>query len=363
MLYVCGAFLSWLFRREHMPWGRHILGTLLCCFVLFTYSFLNRDDVEHTSAPAVPVALIQGSLDQNVKWEPTMQRLTIQRYLELSREALQDPAGGPRPRLLIWPETSMPFDYERQAAFAQQIRTFARDEQVAILFGAPGFRRNANGSTSTFNRAILIQADGTEGGMYEKRHLVPFGEYMPPFLDVAFLRPLLQGIGDFTPGEHVAPLKLTALQNPDPAQSTPLVPGMLICYEAIFPELSAMQTEQGANVLINISNDAWFGRSAAPEQHLQQSIVRAVEQGRWLLRSTNTGISAIVSPTGKILARSGLFRPEVVQGTFSPRSAATLYSLLGPWLLWGALVAFLLCFPWRSLKKTPPVSKPAAQTV
>lgn len=123
-----------------------------------------------------------------------MQRLTVQRYLTLSREALAfpDPRFG-RPSLLVWPETAMPFNYETHPGFPEQIRELARKGHVSILFGAPGFRRNLDGSASAFNRAYLIGPDGTDVGWYEKEHLVPFGEYMPRYLDIPFLRPLLQG--------------------------------------------------------------------------------------------------------------------------------------------------------------------------
>lgn len=360
MLFVAGAFLSWLLRRRGLPSAGYVLGGLLCCFVLFTYSFIMLREVDREEQ-TVSVALIQGNLDQNVKWEPAMQRLTVQRYLTLSREALAfpDPRFG-RPSLLVWPETAMPFNYETHPGFPEQVRELARKGHVSILFGAPGFRRNLDGSASAFNRAYLIGPDGTDVGWYEKEHLVPFGEYMPRYLDIPFLRPLLQGVGDFTPGERSDPLRVptepggTGEKTPSgerPADSR-LVQGPLICYEAIFPELARKQVSLGATLLVNISNDAWFGRSSAPEQHLQQSVLRAVEQGRWLVRATNTGISALISPTGKISVRGELFRPEVVAGGIVPLHEPTLFFHVEPWLPWIALACLLVLFPWRSFRRS-----------
>ena len=362
MLFVVGAFVSWLLRRRGLPSARYVLGGLLCCFVLFTYSFTMLWKVEHEGVEPVSVALIQGNLDQNVKWEPTMQRLTVQRYLTLSREALAfpEPHAG-RPSLLIWPETAMPFNYEIHPVFPDQIREQARREGVAILLGAPGFRRNLDGSTSTFNRAYLVGADGNDIGYYEKEHLVPFGEYMPRYLDIPFLRPLLQGVGNFTPGERTDPLRGAVLSGKGENGESclaggghpggPLVLGPVICYEAIFPELARKQVQLGATLLVNISNDAWFGLSSAPEQHLQQSVLRAVEQGRWLARATNTGISALIAPTGTISMRGDLFKAEVVAGKVVPLQEKTLFFYAEPWLPWIALICLLMLLPWNSFRK------------
>ncbi len=363
MLFVAGAFLSWFLQRRGLPSARYVLGGLLCCFVLFSYSVIRLWETDHERGEMLSVALIQGNLDQNVKWEPNMQRLTVQRYLTLSREALAfpDPHFG-RPALLVWPETAMPFNYETHPVFPAQIREQARREEVSILFGAPGFRRNPDGSTSTFNRAYLVGPDGMDAGHYEKSYLVPFGEYTPRYLDIPFLRPLLQGVGTFTPGERTDPLR--AALRPEDSQveersggaagehsDSPLVQGPLICYEAIFPGLAREQVLRGATLLVNISNDAWFGRSSAPEQHLQQSVLRAVEQGRWLVRATNTGISAVIAPTGTITVRGSLFRAEVVAGGVVPLRERTLFFYAEPWLPWIALACLSLLFPWRSFRR------------
>ena len=164
-----------------------------------------------------------------------------------------------------------------------------------------------------------------------------------PFLDLPFLRPLLQGVGEFLPGESTGPLVLPATPQLSPDRG-PLVLGVLICYESIFPELARKQVAQGATLLVNISNDAWFGRSSAPEQHLSLGILRAVEQRRWIARSTNTGISAFVDPTGAVVARSGLFKAESLSHPVVPLMEKSVFFTLEPWLPWAGLALFLTFF-------------------
>ena len=344
------------------PHFRLLLGGILC-FLLFlggSYGIQQHRNIENRPEFGVPVALIQGNLDQNIKWNPTVQGLTVKRYLDLSKEALHFPEGD-RPTLLIWPETCMPFNYELDPVYPWQLREFARSEKITILFGTPGFRKNLDSSIDVFNRAWLISPMGKDSGFYEKEHLVPFGEYVPPFLDLSFLRPLLQGIGNFTPGEHTDPLPTPLASSRTPSRSDglaetdtacSLVQGLLICYEGIFPELAQKQVALGATLLVNISNDAWFGRSSAPEQHLQQSVLRAVEQGRWLARSTNTGISALIAPDGTIPVRGHLFRDEVIAGTVALQQEFTPFHHLQPWLPWlGLVLLLLLLLPlfWKRL--------------
>lgn len=293
---------------------------------------------------SVSVALIQGNLDQNVKWEPSMQRLTLQRYITLSAEALAVPSEE-RPALLVWPETAMPFDYQTHPDYPPRIRAFATDHKIALILGAPGFRRLLSGEVLLFNRAYAISPTGKDTAWYEKTHLVPFGEYTPPYLDIPLLRPLLQGVGTFSPGEQTRPLtvQLSPQQSGQLPSDESLVLGMLICYESIFPELARRQVNEGATLLVNISNDAWFGNTPAPEQHLQLSLLRAVEQGRWLVRATNTGISALVDPFGRIRVRGGLFKAETVEGHIVPLNEATPFYHIQVLLPWIALVVFLWC--------------------
>jgi apolipoprotein N-acyltransferase len=282
------------------------------------------------SPQALHLALVQGNIDQNQKWLPAYQQATIEHYLQLSEQA----AASGHPDLIVWPETAMPFFFQNQPEYASRIRGFAKTYALPLLIGAPAHDGGAPGRRRTFNRAFLIGNAGEDLGFYDKEHLVPFGEYLPPWLDHPALAVLFQGVGNFAPGASELPLRVKDL-----------VLGSLICYESIFPEITQARVAAGAVLLLNISNDAWFGLTSAPEQHLQLSVLRAVEQGRWLIRATNTGFSAFVDPAGRIRARSGLMRTEILAGIAVPEQGFTPFHHVFPWLTHIALaiLACILC--------------------
>ncbi len=272
-----------------------------------------------SSAGEVRVAMVQGNIDQNQKWEPAYQKATVELYLRMSEEAAQT-----RPDLLIWPETAMPFYFQGRSLFSERIRAFARGHELPLLLGAPGYE-GAPAARRVFNRAFLLNAEGGDAGFYDKRHLVPFGEYLPSWLDLPALEFLFQGVGAFAAGTSAEPLRLGRLAL-----------GMLICYETIFPEEAQDRVSAGATLLLNMSNDAWFGVTSAPEQHLQLSVLRAVEQGRTLVRATNTGFSALIDPAGRISAKSGLMRAELPAGIVRLQEELTPFHRLFPYLNYAA---------------------------
>ena len=322
---------------------------------------------EKLGAEGVPVTftLVQGSVRQDVKWSPEYQLHTLESYIRLSLEGIRrdmrdaaserppSPAlsmgrtsGGssdatlePRlPDMLLWPETAMPFAYP-SAPLSSELRAFVKELGIPLLFGAPGVERKGDGSTALFNRAFLLLPEG-DAGHYDKQHLVPFGEYLPPVFDWKLFEPLLQGLGGFTAGtgEHLFSLH--------PADGRRVDMGMLVCYEAIFPELSRRRVAEGAQLLLNISNDAWYDYTSAPMQHLQLSLMRAVEQGRYVVRATNSGITAILDPLGGRHAMGSeadgyaLFTAGSLTGTALALQGHTLYFYLHPWLPGLALALF-----------------------
>jgi apolipoprotein N-acyltransferase len=272
------------------------------------------------------VTIVQGNVDQSRKWAPEAEEETVEKYLELSRQAIADAPT----QLLVWPETSMPFYYQDGGVLAQRIRDFAAESGVPVIFGAPAYERTLGGHV-LFNRAYLLAPTG-QTAAYDKEHLVPFGEYVPLGDYLTFIGKLVQGVGDFRPGQAGTPL---------PQGSLAL--GTLICYEAIFPELAQKRVEAGANVLVNISNDAWFGDSAAPRQHLDLALLRAVEQGRSLIRGTNTGISAVIDPRGRVMAQGGLFTALTLPCPEVPIvSETTWFHRINSLLAWGIPGLFVL---------------------
>lgn len=287
------------------------------------------------TTPAHTVALVQGNIDQSLKWDPQYQQATVHKYVTLSRRV----ADASSPELIVWPETAMPFYFQDDGPLARPVLDFVREEKTALVLGSPAYKRTDDGPRPfvLYNRAFLLDPRNPAPQWYDKEHLVPFGEYMP-LASILPLQKLVSGVGDFVPGENERALR-----------SGDLSVGMLVCYEAIFPGLAQDRVSQGANVLVNISNDAWFGDTSAPHQHLQLAALRAIEQGRYLVRCTNTGISAFIDPLGRIKIAGAQFSDLAAAGVVHARTQPTVFHrfygyLLPAFGLLAAVFIFLLIF-------------------
>ena len=267
------------------------------------------------------VAVVQGNVAQDQKWLPENLESTLQRYLDMTFD-------GEPSDLYLWPETAIPAFYDQvDEVFIPALTARLEERGAALLTGIPVLDREH----WRYYNSVISLAD--EPHFYYKQHLVPFGEYVP-------LRPLLGFIvdklvpmnGDFSRGGPDQPL----------LQAGDLPVGATICFEVVFSRLIAAQARAAA-LLVNVSNDGWFGDSLAPHQHLEIARVRARETGRAMLRATNTGISAIIDPQGNIAARSRQFEQAVVRGTVTPSQGNTPFVLLGNWpVLMVALVALMV---------------------
>jgi apolipoprotein N-acyltransferase len=267
---------------------------VLLIVAALSYNLIRFKQIEKQLATSetFPVAVVQGNFSQDQKWLPQLQRHTLDKYLEMSLKVLDTE----HPRLIVWPETAIPF-YLAEAPILTDIMvlTAARPE-LTVLTGAPFRERSATGTTRYFNSAFFIDANGLRSERYDKQHLVPFGEYVPLKDTLSFLAPLVEAAADFSPGE---------VKKPVPCNGTKI--GTLICFESIFPDLSRQQTRAGASLLVNLTNDAWYGRSSAPWQHLSMAVFRSVENRRSLTRSANTGVSGFIDPLGRMHDLSPLF--------------------------------------------------------
>lgn len=287
---LVGACYALLMGRG--PWK--FIGVILLAVCIVPAQLQKPENTPDTAS----VALIQGNIDQDQKWEKKLQTSILESYLDLSRKA----ARTHRPDLIIWPETALPFYFQDKNDLSSLLSDAVAALKIPFLIGSPAYSATFKSQGPDYilhNRAYLLDAYGQTVAWYDKEHLVPFGEYVPLGQWLPFIAKLVPGEYEFGPGQNMPPL-----------QSNKLALGTLICYEAIFPELAQKQVAQGANVLVNISNDAWFGRSSAPSQHLHLAILRAVEQNRSLIRATNTGITAIIASTGQILQQTKTFSPE-----------------------------------------------------
>lgn len=290
------------------------------------------------------VALVQGNIPQEQKWDPSRAPGILRRYVEMTREAAR---GGAR--FIIWPESSLPFYFQEDPAGGDVVRRLAHDTGAFILAGSDQIERDD--PPKFYNAAFLVTPDGTVGGIYRKMHLVPFGEYVPLKRFLFFASPLVEAVSDFSPGDDIALL---------PVAGHPVTTA--ICYEVVYPGLARGAVARGSQLLTTITNDAWYGRSSAPWQHFEQASLRAVEQGRFLARSANTGISGIVDPYGRVVARSNLFEQAVVQGEVRLLEGRTVYSRIGDLFAYVlallALAAVLVA--WRTGPPAPaPGFRPA----
>jgi apolipoprotein N-acyltransferase len=267
---------------------------------------------------AIRVGLVQGNVDQAQKWNPASSAAILQEYLAMTRRAIDQGAN-----LVTWPESSTPFRFRDDVAGAEQVRALAKASRVWLLLGSDEIEWRSKGASvvadRAFNSAFMVLPNGATGGVYRKMHLVPWGEYVPLKKVLFFVGPLVEAIGTgFAAGEEPALLPVDGHQL-----------SVSICYEVIYPDLVRQFVQQGSELLTTITNDAWFGRTSAPYQHFEQASMRAIEEGRYLARSANTGVSGIVDPYGRVLARSDIFQPAVLVGEVRLLESTTIYERIG----------------------------------
>ncbi|MDR1921289.1 MAG: apolipoprotein N-acyltransferase [Candidatus Adiutrix sp.] len=333
-----------LLRRQ--AGGAALAGPLLLFILLlsagFGYGLVQYDKWTAASlaAPEATVAVIQPSEDQNLKWNPDERAALLGRHLALVRQATRL-----KPWAIIWPETAMPFFFDQDYRETEWLKNLSSAVEAPMLVGVGGVSGRWP-EAAMHNRMILLQ-NGEPGPYYDKMHLVPFGEYLPldwlPFLKWAFMQGLLGAAGAYSPGQTRPPVELPAPPGRPSADRVRL--GILICFESIFPDLGRERILAGADLLVVPTNDGWFGRSRAPRQHLWQSIMRAIETRRPLVRVGNTGISAAIRPSGQTTFESGLYdigafplktpllRPE--------DRVQTIFVRYG--FMWSPLTAILTC--------------------
>lgn len=288
---------------------------------VMVYGFVQVSSVNKAAAswPSVKVGVLQGNIEQAVKWKASEQEKTVDKYNVLAGKVaasfneMDNEMDDAEPGLIVLPETSMPFFLARDKDMLPIVQKMARDAGSYMLIGSPDYVRDGNGGHSVLNAAFMLSPDGVISGRYDKMHLVPFGEYVPLKKILFFIKKLTAGAGEFIEGRGLYPIEIST-------GGESFGVGTFICYEAIFPSLVAELSRRGAGLLVNITNDAWFGDTSAPYHHLNMTAMRAVELRTFLVRSANTGISAVVSPTGEVIKRTDLFEEAVITATVGIRS-------------------------------------------
>jgi apolipoprotein N-acyltransferase len=261
---------------------------------------------------ATRVGLIQANIPQEEKWNPARGLAIFERYKTMTRQAIAEGA-----QVVLWPESATPFFFEEDHAGELQMRALAREAGTPLLFGSDQIERG-NGADRYYNAAFMLDQAGATAAVYRKNYLVPFGEFVPLKDWLFFVGPLVEAVSDFSPGTSVT--MLPALGH---MMST------AICYEVVFPDLMRKAVLSGSELLTTITNDAWYGTSSAPFQHFELASMRAIEQGRYLARAANTGISGLVDPYGRVLVRTNLFETMVVVGEVRFLQERTVYATIG----------------------------------
>ncbi len=331
------------FITDGKQWRGIAVTTFLFLLVL-GYGFSRLNTTER--APVFTISVIQGNIEQDRKWDPVYQSSTISSYRQLTRDALTS-----NPGLLIWPETATPFYFlgsnPADRALSADLIAFERSNNVPLLFGSPTIRKKSEQSTILRNSAFLLSNKGEVIGRYDKVHLVPFGEYVPFRSVLFFAGKMVKSVGDFEPGEDHTILILPG----DGPSSLPVKLGTAICYEIIFPDLVRQFVNHGASMITTITNDAWFGKSAAPYQHFSIAVFRAIENRVPVARAANTGVSGFIDAQGHILAATDIFTEAYLTKALAPGSTITFYTRHGDLFAW-----FCVFFSFFLLLKAPVIN-------
>jgi apolipoprotein N-acyltransferase len=316
-----------------LPWRHALTGILIGVALLggtlgFGLSRLRAGQ----PAPQVRVALMQPSIEQPLKFDPEHAGTTLGIYLALSRRA-----APTNPDLLVWPETATPTPLARDAALASILQGVSATVRAPMLVGSIDVEGTA--PVVFRNSAYLLTERGIQG-RYDKIHLVPFGEYVPLSGVIGFVRGWAEFISELEAGTRTVVF---------PGPPAPF--GVVICYEGIFPELVRDFARNGARLIVNITNDGWFGRTSGPLQHLAMYPFRAVEHRTAVVRSANTGVSAFIAPTGQIMQRIPLYERDIATASVPLRMQTTLYTRLGDWVAYLGLVVTAGALLVRGLRR------------
>jgi apolipoprotein N-acyltransferase len=325
---------AWLQPRRKLAWGTLASWSLM----------LVAANGALTAPPAPPGAklacLIQPNIPMDVesvvKWVPWQDPVPLESLVAMSVAGVARQGESGAAPLIVWPENPAPFYFERDPIFRSAVERMARQSRAYVVVGSVNYADREN--TQPKNSAIVLDPEGRVLLMYDKIHLVPFGEYVPAWAFPGLVGKITYEAGNFVPGTsyQVASTRDGAI-------------GVFICYEAIFPQLVRRLVPDSPSVLVNISNDAWFGDSSAAAQHLEMARLRAIENCRFLLRATNDGITAVIDPYGRVIARLPRHRSAALVGRFDYRAGRTFYTKHGDVFAWLCVAIAAAMVLWRAM--------------
>lgn len=307
-----------LFPLSHTVIGFAVLASLFVATYLYGHSKLR----EQREGKTIRVSIAQGNIEQDKKWAPEFQNAVMTTYKELSREAAQS-----SPAMIVWPETAVPFFFSADEEYSNDLIEFQRQLNSSLLFGSILIKEKRGENYVLSNSAVLLDESGRVTYVYDKIHLVPFGEYVPLQKILFFVNKLVVGIGDYAGGN-----RLIRAEMPSGSFAT------VICYEIIFPGLVRKFYSTGGDFIVNITNDAWFGNTSGPYQHFTMAVFRAVENRKPVIRAANTGISGYIDSYGRILSHTGLFEKTVLTEDLRTDSTITFYAKFGDLFAYACIV-------------------------
>ena len=291
--------------------GAAVWSSAVIVLLAHALGFATLTRVDESALPHVRMAVIQGNIEQDVKWSPEWRGRTLTAYSDLPRRAAREGA-----KVVIWPESAVPGGVEPYRETGKLVMALARETATTLVIGGVGLRYDGTGRVSEFfDSAFLVDRDGRILERYDKSHLVPFGEYVPfRGLLGRFLSAVASGIasGDVTPGAGPRALTVPFGPTPPDADSRGLRAGVPICYELLFPALVRRFVYDGAQVLLAITNDAWYGRTGAPFQFLAMTAMRSAENRVWTARAANTGVTAFIDARGRVHSRTEIFERDLL---------------------------------------------------
>ncbi len=332
-------------RKNYVP----VATAAVVAVLVLSYGFMKLRAPQ--ASDGISISVVQGNIEQDKKWDQAYQSEVIATYKRLTQDALKQ-----KPDLVIWPETATPFYFTgvgtNDRVMTADLIEFVRKNHVPLLTGSPTYEILPNRRIIGRNSAFLISGEGRIEGVYDKMHLVPFGEYVPLKKVLFFIEKMVQAIGDFQGGDEYT---VMTVPYGEPGQRKEVKLCTVICYEIIFPDLVRRFVDRGAEIVTTITNDAWFGKTAAPYQHFSMAVFRAVENRVPVARAANTGISGFIDSKGNILETSGIFTEAYLTHKIVPGTERTLYTRYGDLFSYACVIASLLML--AILPKKKPVRK------
>jgi apolipoprotein N-acyltransferase len=325
MIVLPSTVLAWLITKRPRGFAAAfpVAVVIILMFVWWATGLVaSKLVVRPTGAKPVVAALLQPNISQEMRWDQQNLLEIFQRMMNMTSEAIRNGAT-----VIVWPESTVPLSYSSTDFYREGIESISARHHVDIILGS--IAEDPEQPSRIWNAAFLV-SDGKTIAHYDKMRLVPFGEYVPLRKMLFFAEKLVRAVGEFQFGTNDAPLR--GKFNYGPA----------ICYEVIYPQITRTQIRHGANVLVTITNDAWYDGTSAPRQHLDQARLRAVEDDRYLLRAGTTGISALIDPSGRIVAELPMGRQGIIYAPFFPRASVTPYVRFGDWFAWVAVLVTVI---------------------